>query len=281
MLTAFEQAENTDDPVERAKRLTFIIVRGGATGVELAGAIAEFGRTVLPREFHRLRHEKLRVVVIEAGPQLLPAFPPPLARKARDALERLGAEVWTDTSVEHCDADGIATADRAIGARTVVWAAGVTASEAARWLGVEPAHGGRVAVKPDLSLPDDPSVFVIGDTALVMSHAKPVPGIASAAKQEGAYVAHLLLRRLGGQPAPKAFRYRNTGILATIGRSSAVVDLGWIRLSGPIGWLVWAAAHIVFLVGFRNRVIVALNWAWSYVTSEPGARLITGSGREH
>jgi NADH:ubiquinone reductase (H+-translocating) len=232
-------------------------------------------------EFRRLHAARARIVLIEAGPELLPAFPASLGKKARCSLQQLGVEVLTATPVEHCDGEGITAAGRRIAARTLIWTAGVAASDAARWLDVEADRSGRVSVQPDLSLPGDPTVFVIGDTGLVIGRdAKPVPGIASAAKQEGAYVAKLLIRRLTGKQPPPAFHYRNDGNLATIGRKSAIVDFGWIRLSGLLAWLIWGGVHIFFLIGFRNRLIVALDWLWCYFTSERGARLITGSGDE-
>jgi NADH dehydrogenase len=281
VLVAFEQAETAADPDERRRLLTFVLIGGGPTGVEMAGAIAELAKTELAMEFRSLYGAHARIVLIEAGPRLLPSFPASLGEKARRSLQQLGVEVLTAASVEHCDGDGITAAGRRIESRTLVWAAGVAASDAARWLDVEPDRSGRVSVQPDLSLPSDPTVFVIGDTALVIGHdAKPVPGIAPAAKQEGAYIAKLLIRRLTGKQPPPAFHYRNDGNLATIGRKSAIVDFGWIRLSGVLAWLIWGGVHIFFLIGFRNRMIVALDWLWCYFTSERGARLITGSGRE-
>jgi NADH:ubiquinone reductase (H+-translocating) len=218
-------------------------------------------------------------VLVEAGPQILPAFPPSLAVKAARSLEHLGVEVRTEAKVDGGDADGIIAAGQRIEARTLVWAAGVQASAAARWLQVDADGAGRVRVEPDLSLPGDPDVFVIGDTAAVpWAHGRNVPGIAPAAKQEGSYVANLLLRRLGGKPAPRSFRYRHQGDLATIGRKSAVINMSGLRLSGWLAWLLWGAVHIFFLIGFRNRTMVAVNWLWAYWTHERGAELITDAG---
>jgi NADH dehydrogenase FAD-containing subunit len=279
ILLAFEQAETSADPDERRRLLTFVLIGGGPTGVEMAGAIAELAKTELAMEFRRLHAARARIILIEAGPELLPAFPASLGKKARCSLKQLGIEVLTATPVEHCDGEGITAAGRRIAARTLIWTAGVAASDAARWLDVEPDRAGRVPVQPDLSLPSDPTVFVIGDTALVMGRdAKPVPGIAPPAKQEGAYVAKLLICRLTGKPPPPPFHYRHASNLATIGRKSAILDFGWIRLSGLLAWLIWGGVHIFFLIGFRNRLIVALDWLWCYFTSERGARLITGSG---
>lgn len=282
VLDAFEKAEVAGDAGERRRLLSFVIIGGGPTGVEMAGAIAELARTELAMKHRRLYGQRVRIILVEAGAHLLSTFPLSLVKKAYRSLEQLGVEVLTGTAVEHCDADGINTADRRIEARTLIWAAGVAASAAATWLGVEADKAGRVHVGPDLSLQDDADIFVIGDTARVTNpDGKLVPGIAPPAKQEGAYVGRLLTRRLTGQPPPSVFRYRNYGNLATIGRKSAIVDFGWLRLSGLPGWWTWGAAHIFFLIGFRNRVIVALSWLWTYLTSEYGARLITGSGREH
>jgi NADH dehydrogenase len=295
VLDAFERAEVAGNIDERQRLLSFAIIGGGPTGVEMAGAIAELARIELAQASRAMQGLAARVILVEAGPQILPAFAPSLAGKARRSLKQLGVEVLTGSMVERCDADGIIAAGRRIEARTLIWAAGVAASPAAQWLQVEPDRAGRVRVESDLSLPGDPAVFVIGDTAAVSGpDGKPVPGIAPAAKQEGKYVAELLLRRINGSnraggdgsmgggsayPYP-AFRYRHAGDLATIGHKSAVLDFGWIRLSGLLAWLLWGGVHIFFLIGFRNRVVVTLGWLWSYFTSDRGARLITGSGRE-
>jgi len=281
VLEAFEKAEVTDDMDARRRLLSFVVIGGGPTGVEMAGAIAELTKTELAMKNRTLHAQAPRVILVEAGPRLLSTFPLSLVAKAQRSLDQLGVEVLTGTAVERCDAGGIIAAGQRIEARTLIWAAGVAASPAAKWLGVEADQAGRVLVGPDLSLSDDPAIFVIGDTARVTNpDGKPVPGIAPPAKQEGAYVGKLLLHRLTGQPSSPVFRYRNYGNLATIGRKSAIVDFGWLRLSGRPAWLAWGAAHIFFLIGFRNRVMVSLSWLWSYLTSEYGARLITGSGRE-
>ncbi len=281
VLVAFEKAELTEDPDERRRLLTFVVVGGGPTGVEMAGAIADLARDELSRDFRTYDAGHARVVLIEAGPVLLPAFPHSLSETAKRSLGQLGVEVMTGTKVERCEPDGVIADGRKLEAHTLIWAAGVAASGAANWLGVEADRHGRVRVGPDLSLPDDPAIFVIGDTALVISpDGKPVPGIAPAAKQEGDYVARLLTRRFGRKPPPAAFRYHHDGDLATIGHKSAVVNFGWLRLSGLPAWLLWGAAHIFFLVGFRNRIIVTLGWLWAYFTAQRGARLITGTGRE-
>lgn len=281
ILNAFEQAEITHDMDERRRLLSFVVIGGGPTGVEMAGAIAELTRTELAIKYRTLHAQRARVVLVETGPRLLSTFPASLVAKGQRTLEQLGVEVLTGTAVEGCDPGGIIAAGQRIEARTLIWAAGVAASPAAKWLGVKADQAGRVPVGPNLSLGDDSAIFVIGDTARVINtDGKLVPGIAPPAKQEGTYVGKLLLRRLIGRSSLPAFRYRDYGNLATIGRKSAIVDFGWLRLSGRPGWLTWSAAHIFFLIGFRNRLIVAISWFWSYLTSEYGARLITGSGQE-
>lgn len=281
VLDALERAEATQDVDKRRHLLSFIIIGGGPTGVEVAGAIAELAKIELTQASRALHGLSARVLLIEAGSQILPSFVPSLAEKARRSLEQLGVEVLTGAMVSHCDAEGVIAAGRRIDAGTLIWAAGVAASPAAQWLHVEPDWAGRVPVGSDLSLPGDPRIFVIGDTAAVSGpDGKLVPGIAPAAKQEGKYVAQLLLRRLCDKQPPPAFHYHHAGDLATIGHKSAVLDFGWIRLSGLLAWLLWGAVHIFFLIGFRNRLVVTLGWLWSYFTSDRGARLITGSGRE-
>ena len=276
ILLAFEEAENAAHLEDQAPMLTFVVVGGGPTGVELAGAIAELARKALVADFRRIEAHQARVILIEAGPRLLPAFPKRLSAVARRALERLGVEVRLGAAVTACDADGVMVGDERIPAGVVLWAAGVAASPAARWLGAESDRAGRVKVAADLSLPGHPEVFVIGDTALVSDGAgNPVPGIAPAAKQAGQYVARVIGARLRGRRT-RPFRYRHLGNLTTIGRTAAVADFGWIRLSGWVAWLLWGLVHIYFLIGFRSRLVVALDWLWAYLTFERGARLITG-----
>lgn len=276
ILIAFEQAELIADTEERRRLLTFVIIGGGATGVEMAGAIAEISRQTLAADFRRIDPRSARIVLIEAGPRLLPAFPPGESDFVRAALMRAGVDVKTDTRVTNCDARGVDTDGGRIDADTLIWAAGVVASPAARWLGAEADRAGRVKVNADLSLPGHPEIFVIGDTAAVTDSAgHPVPGIASAAKQMGKYVARMIAAHITGLPAPPPFRYMHLGELATVGRRAAVVKLGRLQLKGFIGWLFWAAVHIYFLIGVRNRFIVAFSWLWTYVTFQRGARLIT------
>jgi NADH dehydrogenase len=278
ILLAFEHAEDSDDEVERRQLMTFVIVGGGPTGVELAGALAELSRATLARDFRRIDPKSARILLVEAGPRLLAAFPPPLSAIAAQSLGRLGVELRLGTMVTNCDTGGVMLGNDRIESRTVIWAAGVTASPVAQWLAVEPGRGGRVPVEADLSLAGHPEIFVIGDAALVDSGDRgPLPGIATVAKQQGRYVAKALAAKLSGRRPPRRFRYRNLGNLATIGRREAIVDFGWLRLSGRLAWLIWGVAHIYFLIGFRNRLVVAMEWLWSYLTYQRGARLISGT----
>jgi NADH dehydrogenase len=275
ILSAFERAELADGDEQRRKLLTFVIVGGGPTGVEMAGAIAEVARQTLARDFRRIDPRASRIILIEAGPRLLPAFSERHSRYAQDALTAMGVEVLTSTLVTGCDAHGVDLQNGRIDAGSIVWAAGVMASPAADWLAADRDRVGRVTVAPDLSLPAHENIFVIGDTATVNDAAgRPVPGLAAAAKQMGMYVGRLIAARLAGKTLPP-FRYKNLGLLATIGRRSAVVELGPLQLRGFVGWLFWSLVHIYFLIGLRNRFVVALTWLWSYITFQRGARLIT------
>ncbi len=276
ILIAFEQAELITDAAERRRLLTFVIAGGGATGVEMAGAIAEIARQTLATDFRHIDPRSSRIMLIEAGPRLLPTFPPEQSDYVRAALSQAGVDVKTDTRVTGCDAGGVDTDSGRIDAGTIIWAAGVIASPAARWLDAEADRAGRVKVNPDLSLPGHPNIFVIGDTAAVLdAGGRPVPAIAPAAKQMGSYVGKLIAARIAGRAEPAPFRYMHLGELATIGRRAAVVKFGRLQLKGFVGWLFWAAVHIYFLIGVRNRFIVAFNWLWTYLTFQRGARLIT------
>ncbi|MFZ5791704.1 MAG: NAD(P)/FAD-dependent oxidoreductase [Pseudomonadota bacterium] len=280
ILLAFERAETCDDDAARRRFLTFAVIGGGPTGVELAGALAELAKKALAADFRVIDPRQAHILLIEAGPRLLPAFPETLSANARQALKHLGVDVLVGTKVTACEEAGIAIEDaqgaRFIPAATVIWAAGVEASPAAKWLGVPGDRAGRVAVGPDLSLPDDPTIFVIGDTALAMGRdGRPLPGVAPVAKQQGEYVGRLIRLQLAGKGI-KPFRYRNYGNMATIGRKAAVADFDWLRLRGTIAWLLWGAVHIYFLIGFRNRLAVLLNWLWAYFSFHRGSRLITG-----
>lgn len=275
ILLAFEHAEIECDPEERQRLLTFVVIGGGPTGVELAGAIAEIARHALASDFRNIDPRSSRIILIEAAPRLLLSFPESLSENARRKLISLGVEVRLGQAVTHCDEQGVQLGDARIDARVVLWGAGVQASRAAAWLSAPTDRAGRVVVGPDLGVPGSPNIFVIGDTAHAENEiGKPYPGVAPVAKQQGNYVARLIVAHEQGRTLPR-FRYRDFGNLATIGRSSAVVDLGWLRVTGFPAWLLWSVAHVYFLIGNRNRFVVALNWLWAYVTFQRGARLIT------
>jgi NADH dehydrogenase len=281
ILIGFERAEATSNRAEQDCLLTFVIVGGGATGVEMAGAIAEIARQTLAADFRRIDPRAARIVLIEAGPRLLPTFPPDLSDYVRATLTKAGVDVKTGTMVTKCDKGGVETSGGRIDACTIIWAAGVVASPAARWLGVDADRAGRVKVEPDLSLPGHPEVFIVGDTATVKdANGRPVPGIAPAAKQMGQYVGRLIAARIAGRTNGRPFRYRHQGDLATIGRRAAVVKFGRLQLKGFIGWIFWSVAHIYFLIGLRYRFLVAFNWLWDYLTFQRGARLITYPPKE-
>ncbi len=281
ILIGFEQAEIVTDTTERQRLLTFVIVGGGATGVEMAGAIAEIATQTLAADFRRIDPRTARIVLLEAGPRLLPTFPDKLSNYTAKVLARAGVEVRLSTRVTNCDARGVDIEGGRIDAGTTIWAAGVVAPPAARWLDAEADRAGRVKVEPDLSVKDHPGIFVIGDSAATADrHGQPVPGVANAAKQMGKYVGKQIAARIDGRPASAPFRYVHLGDLATIGRRAAVVKFGPLQLTGLIGWLFWSVAHIYFLIGLRYRFIVAFNWFWDYLTFQRGARLITGADPE-
>ena len=280
LLLAFEQAENCADAEERQRLLTFVIVGGGPTGVELAGAIAELARHGLAGEFRNIDPAQARVLLVQSAPRLLPAFPESLSEVSAQSLRALGVEVLTKSRVEKIDAEGVLVSGQRIGSRTVFWAAGVMASPAAQWLQATADPAGRLKVGPDLTVPGLPNVFAIGDTALSDAwDGQPVPGLAPAAKQQGAYVASIIKARLEGRVDSSPFHYHHLGNLATIGRQAAVVDFGWVRFSGALAWWLWGVAHVFFLVDTRKRLSVAIEWFWAYLTYKRGTRLITG-GRE-
>jgi NADH dehydrogenase len=276
ILLSFEHAERETDPEARAALLTFVIVGGGPTGVELAGAIAELANENLPREFRHIDTRKARVVLIEAGPRILPSFSEDLSAYAHASLERLGVEVQLRQAVSECSAQGVVYGGRPLAAKVILWAAGVRASAAAAWAGLPADNAGRAQVEADLTAPGHPEIFVIGDTATISAwHGKPVPGIAPAAKQQGLHVARTIRQRLRGDSRPQIFQYSHSGNLATIGKRTAVIDFGWIKMRGWIAWWIWGLAHIYFLIGVRNRLAVALSWLWIYVTGSRNACLIT------
>jgi NADH dehydrogenase FAD-containing subunit len=293
ILLAFERAETSTDALERRRLLNFVIIGGGPTGVELAGAIVELARKALAADFRNIDPHAARVILVEAHTRVLAGFPETLSAAAKSALERLGVEVRVGKAASVCDEGGIIIVDAAdrnkvgggdlvkeerIEARTILWAAGVAASPAAKWLEAKKDGAGRVKVESDLTLPGHPEIFVIGDTAHALGEGgRPLPGVAPVAKQQGSYVASVIRARLAGRQAPKPFRYRRMGNLATIGRRTAVADFGHLRLSGRLAWFLWGGVHVLFLIGFRNRVAVLLNWLWAYFTFERGSRLITGN----
>lgn len=275
VLLAFEKAERETDRARQRRLLTFVIVGGGPTGVELAGALAEIARQALRSEFDNVDPAWARILLLEAGPSILATFPEPLRASARRSLARLGVQVREGRPVTAIDDGGVMIGDERIEADTVLWGAGVQASPLGRCLGTELDRAGRVVVNPDLSVPGHPDVFVAGDLAsFTHQTGKPLPGVAQAAKQLGRHAARNAFRRLSGE-ATRPFRYVDPGNLATIGRNAAIADFGFLRLSGYLGWLVWVFLHVFFLIGFRNRASVMLQWAVSYVTYQRSVRLIT------
>jgi NADH dehydrogenase len=276
ILLAFERAEREPDPERREPLLTFVIVGGGPTGVELAGALAEIARHSLARDFRHFDPRSAKVVLLEAGPSVLPAFPQPLREAARRDLERIGVDVRTGTPVTRIAQGIVEAGETRIAAETVLWAAGVAASPLGRSLGAPMDRVGRVLVNPDLTIPGHPDVFVIGDLAsLADANGRPLPGVAQVAMQMGAHAARNVVRAIDGQPL-RAFRYHNLGDMATIGRAAAVANLPWIQLTGLLGWLAWLFVHLLKLIGFRNRIVVMVQWIWAYVTYQRAIRLITG-----
>jgi len=278
VLLAFERAERETDPAKRAAWLSFVVIGGGATGVELAGAFAEIARHTLRGEFRRFDPRNARVVLVEGGERVLPSYPPRLSERARLQLERLGVTVWLGKLATGIDAEGVQLGDDHLAARTVVWAAGVAASPLGASIGVPLDRAGRVIVGEDLAIPGHPEVQVIGDLAALPWHTPPVPGIAPAAKQMGRQAALNILAALRNRKI-KSFRYKDVGMLATIGRNSAVAVLGKLHLSGYPAWLLWLLAHIYFLIGFRNRIVVMIDWAWAYWTFERNARIVIQNRR--
>lgn len=276
VLLAFERAEIETDPAVREALLTFTIIGAGPTGVELAGIISELAQSTLPKEFRRIDTRTTRVILVEAGPRVLPGFSEDLSAYAHRALEKRGVEVRTGQRVTSCTEAGVTIDDNFVACRTVVWAAGVQASPAARWLGIEADRAGRAIVEKKLTAPGHPDIFIIGDTASVLREdGTPVPGIAPAAKQQGAFVAKVIRARLNGQSEPAGFRYRHQGNLATIGKRSAIIDFGRFKMKGTLAWWIWGIAHIYFLIGTRSRFAVAWSWLWSYLSGQHSARLIT------
>lgn len=277
LLLAFEQAESTSDLALQRRLLTFVLVGAGPTGVEMAGALAELAHAALSLDFRHINPHTAHILLVEAGPRMLAGFPDKLANFAHRALERMGVEVLLSTPIEAVDEYGVIANDRRIEAANVIWCAGVQASPVARWLQAPAAKGGRIKAAPDLSVPGHPEIFVIGDAALAVGpRGEELPGLAAVAQQQGHYVGAVLTSRARGERPPPPFRYRDKGTLATIGRNAAIADFGWIRLTGFIAWVLWGIVHIFFLIGFRNRLAVFLDWIWAWLTYGRGARLITG-----
>ena len=278
ILLAFEHAERETDPAKRAAWLTFVVIGAGATGVEMAGTLAEIARHTLKGEFRRFDPRNARVMLVEGMDRVLPPYPPELSERARLQLARLGVTVWLGKRVTDIDAQGLQLGGERLEAKTVIWCAGVAATPIGATLGVPLDRAGRVLVEPDLSLSGHPEVQVVGDLALIASHQPPVPGVAPAAKQMGRHAARNIIATLAGKPT-LPFRYRDYGQLATIGRSAAVATFGKIRIWGWLAWITWLCAHIWFLIGFRNRLVVLIDWAWAYWTFERSARIVA-SDRE-
>jgi NADH dehydrogenase len=278
VLLAFEHAEREVDPVKRAAWLTFVVIGAGATGVEMAGMLAEIARHTLKGEFRRFDPRNARVVLVEGMDRVLPPYTADLSERARVQLERIGVTVWLGRKVTGIDARGVQLGGDRLEANTVIWCAGVAASPLGATLGAPLAHGGRVIVEPDLSLSGHPEIQVVGDLAFLPEHQPPVPGVAPGAKQMGRHAARNVLASLAGKPA-RPFRYRDYGQLATIGRSKAVAMFGRVHVWGWLAWVAWLTAHIYFLIGFRNRLVVLIDWAWAYWTFERSARVVDQGAR--
>jgi NADH dehydrogenase len=276
VLLAFEAAERDDHEPERRRLLTFVIVGGGPTGVELAGALTEIARKSLVQDFRSIRPESARILLLEGSPSVLGTFPERLRRKAHESLSRLGVEVRTGAVVTAVDDEGVKIGDERIAAGTVLWAAGVAASPIAKSLGVPLDRAGRVSAEPSLTVPGHPQIFVAGDICALQQDGQPLPGVAQVAMQQGKHAALNVLRAIRGEPL-RPFRYRNYGNMAVIGRNSAVADLGAVKASGRLAWLMWIFLHIFWLIGFRNRIVVLTEWAWAYLTLQRRVRLITGT----
>lgn len=281
ILSAFEEAERETDPVRQQALLTFAIVGAGPTGVELAGTIADLAHDTLPRDFRTIDTHRTRVLLVEAGPKVLGGYPDQLSHYAKKALEKLGVEISLGAPVTKIEQGAISFGERRVEAKTIIWAAGVRASPAAEWLNAAADRNGRIMVEADLSVPGHPEIFAIGDTVVINGlDGSTVPGIAPAAKQEGAFVGKTISLRLASSGVSEPFRYHHQGSLAQIGKRKAVADFGWIKLRGATAWWLWGLAHIYFLVGVRARLSVVLSWLWIYTRNQRAARLITQPGSE-
>ena len=280
VLGAFERAESRTDPGEIRALLTFIVVGGGPTGVELAGAIAELARSTLARDYRHIDPKSTRVVVCEAGPRLLASFPERLSAYAESKLKALGVEVRTGETVEDVRDDGITAAGQRIAAANVFWCAGTEATPAARWIKSQTGRHGLIKVNADCSVVGHDDIFAIGDVAeMAGPDGKPLPALAPVAKQQGHYLGRMIRARIEERSAPKPFHYRDYGQLAVLGRSAAVADFGWLRMTGVLAWMLWGAVHLFLLLGARNKMVVYLNWVWAWITYGSGARLMTGVDR--
>jgi NADH:ubiquinone reductase (H+-translocating) len=275
ILWAFEQAEKETDEEKRQAFLTFVLVGAGPTGVEMAGSIAGLAHKTLTDEFQHINPADARIILVEAVPRILLAFSEKLADNAKKALNQLGVEVRTNSPVEDVNDEGVVIGGKLLPAKTVIWTAGVAASPAGTWLGAETDRGGRVKVSSDVSVPGHPNIFVLGDTAQFMQDGKPLPGVAQVAMQQGSYVARVIADRVAGKEYRAAFRYFDKGNMATIGRFHGIVSIGKLQFAGILAWFAWLVLHLMFLIGFRNRLVVMFLWVWYYTTFQRGARLIT------
>ncbi|MFL5699817.1 MAG: NAD(P)/FAD-dependent oxidoreductase [Ktedonobacteraceae bacterium] len=281
ILLAYEKAERETDPEKRQALLTFVLVGAGPTGVEMAGSIGGLAYKTLVSDFRSIDPRQTRVVLVEALPRVLAAFPEPLARKAHTALTRLGIEVRTNAPVEAIDSEGVVIAGDRLAARTVIWTAGVAASPAGEWLGAETDRAGRVKVGSDVTVPGHPDIFVIGDTANFMEDGKPLPGVAQVAIQQGLYAASVIADRVADRAHTEAFHYVDKGSMATVGRFYGIVSVGKFQTAGVLGWFLWLVLHLMFLIGFRNRLVVGFQWLVYLTTFQRGARLITPGDEMH
>ncbi len=281
ILQAFEMAEWENDPEKRKALLTFVLVGAGPTGVEMAGSIGGLAHKTLVSDFRNINPNEARIVLVEALPRILPAFNEQLANKARKALNRLGIEVRTSSPVEAIDSEGVVIAGERIPAKTVIWTAGVAGSPAGEWLGVETDRGGRVKVLSDLTVPGHPNIIVIGDTASYTQDGKPLPGVAQVAMQQGRYAASMIADRVAGKAHTQSFRYIDKGSMATIGRFYGIVQIGKMSFAGVVAWFMWLALHLMFLIGYRNRMVVLFQWVVYFTTFQRGARLITSGDEVH
>jgi NADH dehydrogenase len=275
ILWAFEQAEKESDEGKRQALLTFVLVGAGPTGVEMAGSIAGLAHKTLANEFHHINPADARIILVEAVPRILLAFPERLADKAKKGLNQLGVEVRTSSPVEDVNSEGIVIGGKLLPAKTVIWTAGVAASPAGTWLGAETDRGGRVKVSSDVSVPGHPDIFALGDTSQFMQDGKPLPGVAQVAMQQGTYVARVIADRVAEKEHNKPFHYVDKGNMATVGRYHGIVSIGKLQFTGIVAWFMWLVLHLMFLIGFRNRLVVMLLWIWYYTTFQRGARLIT------